>query len=163
MRLSMELSADSINKAIRQLNDYEKRLTAKCELFCQRLGDVGVSAALAVVRRDTTALASSIRFERINGTDYAVIAEGEYIAFVEFGTGVVGQGTYPKDMSIEWSYDQRNTPAAHDKLDPSKWYYRDKEGRIRGTRGQTANAFMANASEGMRQAVFKIAKEVFAR
>lgn len=163
MRISLGLSIDSVAAAIKQVNAYGKSLEAKCDELARRLVELGVDVAKVTVRKDTGDLESGIRFEKVADGEYLLISEGEYAIFVEFGTGVVGQGTYPGELPPGYTYDERRTPAAHDPIDPTKWYYRDREGRIRSTRGQTANAYMATSAEEMRQAILMTAKEVFRR
>lgn len=157
-----ELSVTAIDQAKRQLEQYRRQLDEKLELLVSELAEIGVQAAIAEVKVDTGALRSSIRAERHAGGNWLVIAESPYVAYVEFGTGVVGEGTYPKELPIPWEYDQMRTPEAHDRIDPTKWYYYDDEGYRYSTRGQIAGAFMAKASDEMRNNVLKIAREVFA-
>ena len=161
MRILLELSVDSVAAAVKQVTAYGKSLEAKCDEFAERLAEHGVEVAKITVRKDTGELESGIRFEKVADGEYLVISEGDYAMFVEFGTGVVGQGTYPGKLPAGYGYDERRTPAAHDPIDPTKWYYRDRDGALRSTRGQTANAYMATSAEEMRQAVLRTAKEVF--
>jgi len=161
MRIPIGLSVDSVAAAIKQVNAYGNSLEAKCDELARRLVELGVEVAKIIVRKDTGDLESGIRFEKVGNGEYLVVSEGDYAIFVEFGTGVVGQGTYPGELPAGYTYDERRTPAAHDPIDPTRWYYRDRDGRIRSTRGQTANAYMATSAEEMRQAVLATAKEVF--
>jgi len=161
MRIPIGLSVDSVAAAIKQVNAYGNSLEAKCDELARRLVELGVEVAKITVRKDTGDLESGIRFEKVGNGEYLVVSEGDYAIFVEFGTGVIGQGTYPGELPAGYGYDERRTPAAHDPIDPTKWYYRDRYGAIRSTRGQTANAYMAASAEQMRQAVLKTAKEVF--
>ncbi|WP_165170691.1 HK97 gp10 family phage protein [Adlercreutzia sp. ZJ242] len=161
MKISLGLSAESVKAAARRLDEYAEKLEGKSEELCLRLAEAGVDAAVSHVRKDTGELAGGIRFEKSGDKEYLVVSEGEYATFVEFGTGVVGQGTYPGNLPAGWGYDERRTPAAHDSADPTRWYYRDRNGETRSTRGQTANAYMAASAEEMRQAILEIAREVF--
>lgn len=161
MRIPLELSVDSVGSAVKQVNAYGKSLEAKCDELSKRLVELGVEVAKITVRKDTGELESGIGFEKRGEGEYLVVSEGDYAIFVEFGTGVVGQGTYPGELLSGYGYDERRTPAAHDPIDPTKWYYRDRDGVVRSTRGQTANAYMATSAEEMRQAVLRTAKEVF--
>lgn len=161
MRIPLELSVDSVAAAEKQVEAYGKSLEEKCDELARRLVELGVEVAKITVRKDTGDLESAIGFEKVGEGEYLVIVENDHAIFVEFGTGVVGQGTYPGKLIDGYGYDERRTPAAHDPIDPTKWYYRDREGRIRSTRGQTANAYMATSAEQMRQAVLKTAREVF--
>ena len=161
MRLAIGLSAESVRAAVKEIAAYSASFDGKCDELCKRLAEIGVDGAVAAVRKDTGDLAGGIRFERVGDREYLVVSDGDYAAFVEFGTGVVGQGTYPGDLPDGYGYDERRTPAAHDPVDPTKWYYRDREGVVRSTRGQTANAYMASSAQEMRQAVLTTAREVF--
>lgn len=161
MRIPVELSAKSMKQAARQLVRYADSLGAKCDELSRRLAEIGVTASAQSVRLDTGNLAASIRMEKDGECAYLVFTDEDYAAFVEFGTGVVGQGTYKGQLPAGYGYDERRTPEAHDPLDPAKWYYYDAEGRVRGTRGQTADGFMLAGAEVMRQMVLPIAKEVF--
>lgn len=152
-----------MQSAIREAEAYRASLPGRLEELLRRLSEIGVAAAATVVPEDTGELAASIDLERRDGRDYAVIAACGYAAFVEFGTGVVGQGTYPGDLPAGWGYDERRTPEAHDRSDPTYWYYYDRDGVLRKTMGQRASGFMLAASEDMRRNVLKVAREVFSR
>ena len=165
MIVKMKLSHESVQKAIEQVDTYADSLETKCAELCERLAEIGVQAAVRCITQSTNGtgeLAASMQVEQSGDTSFLVITRNEHAAFVEFGTGVIGSGTYSGELPQGWTYDQRRTPAAHDSADPTKWWYYDKQGRRRSTRGQTATGFMAVAGEEMRQAVLDTAKEVFA-
>lgn len=160
MRIAVSLSRESLREAAARVRGASASIEARCAELCRRLGEIGVEAAVARVRKDTGDLASGIRWEPLPDGSGLVVSEGPYAAFVEFGTGVVGQGTYPGELPDGWAYDQRRTPEAHDPEDPSKWFYRDRDGRVRSTRGQTACGYMAGAADEMRMAIDEVAREV---
>ena len=161
-RVTFSLSSASVREAIAQLERYRDGLPAKLERMLARLSEEGVAAAVAVVPEDTGELRSSIESRREGPRRYLVVAENGHAAFVEFGTGVVGQGTYPGELPKGWGYDTRRTPEAHDPADPTLWYYYDRDGDLRCTRGRVASGYMLAASEEMRRKVLEIAREVFA-
>lgn len=161
-RIAVGLSRASVRAAIAELEAYGRSLESKVDELCRRLAEEGVDAAASVVRVDTGSLRDGIYMQREGDSQYLVIAYSPYAWFVEFGTGVVGSGTYPGQVPKGYGYDERRTPEAHDPNDPSKWFYYDREGNLRSTRGQSANAFMAAAGEQMRQKALSIAREVFA-
>lgn len=160
--LQIELSAESIRKAREQIEEYAASLPAMSEEFARRLSEIGMDAALTHVKIDTSELAGGISVQRIGDADYIVVSVGGHAAFVEFGTGVVGSGTYEGELPSDWDYDTRETPEAHDTQDPTAWYYYDADGVRHRTRGQQAASYMAKSAEDMRQQVLEIAKEVFA-
>lgn len=159
--LKLELSHSSIRAAIDELAAIEADLAERCDRFCERLAGLGVDVATSVVREDTGELRSGIYAESGGPGSWLVVSAGAYAAFVEFGTGVVGQGTYPGKTPPGWGYDERRTPEAHNPADPTRWYYYDRDGNLGTTRGQTANAYMATAADAMRQQALDIAREVF--
>ena len=161
VKLKVQLTHDSIANAIKQLDTYTQTFDKKVSQFLERLAELGVEVATATVHKDTGYLSSMIHFERKNKHTYMVVSDGEYALFVEFGTGVVGEGTYKGELPSWYTYNAMLTPQAHDKQDPTKWYYYDDYGRVRSTRGQVANNYMLAASEKMKQQVVTIAKEVF--
>lgn len=160
-RVIAELSQASVREAVRELEAYRDAIPDKVEELLRRLCEEGVAAAVAVVPVDTGELRSSIRLERRGGSDYLVVADSGHAAFVEFGTGVVGQGTYAGELPAGWGYDLRRTPEAHDPVDPTRWFYYDAEGNLRSTRGRPAAGYMLAGSEEMRRKAVSIAKEVF--
>lgn len=161
MKIKVALDERGIKQLANNLKQYAEQLDKKRGEFCRRLGEIGVNAAKQAVRVDTGELQASVRFEITNDGRGLIIAEGNYVAFVEFGTGIVGEGTYEGKLPSSWDYNEQRTPAAHDMLDPWKWYYVDDNGQVHSTYGQTANGFMAKGADEMRNAVLKIAKEVF--
>lgn len=159
--IRFELSPSSAREAARAVEEYRRALLRKLEELLRRLAEAGVDAAVRVVPEDTGELAASISVEQRGSSDYLVVAACGHAAYVEFGTGVVGKGTYAGELPAGWGYDERRTPAAHDPADPSRWYYYDRDGNLRSTRGQRASGFMLAASEEMRREVARIAREVF--
>lgn len=160
-QFDVELSSSSVKSIIRQLEAYAHSLDEKVEEVCKRLAEEGVNTAVSAVRVDTGALRDGIYMQRSGDCEYLVISYSPYAWFVEFGTGVVGEGTYPGDLPAGWRYDERRSPWAHDPDDPTVWYY-VSGGRRFSTQGQPANAYMLAASEEMRQKVLNVAREVFA-
>lgn len=157
----MNLSPASVRAEIRRLEEYRAALPSKMQLLCSQLAEIGVAAAQGTVRSSMMGVAASIRAERNGEVGYIVIADDEEAAFLEFGTGVMGEGTYPGELPPEWGYDLRWTPQAHDPKHPEKWFYYDEENRRRWTWGLVADGFMFVGSETMRQMIVPIAKDVF--
>ena len=79
----------SIDAAIKQVAEYKKDFLAKEKIFVKRLAEIGVSVATTGFaladydgNKDVT-----VRLEW-NGNRAVVIAEGETVGFIEFGTGI---------------------------------------------------------------------------
>lgn len=158
MILAMDLSSASVKALSEKLRAYQKAVPQKLDLVCRKVAEVGESAAQGACR--SVEVAASVHVEPI-ADGYSVVADDEQAAFIEFGTGVVGEGTYNGDLPPEWEYNAMWTPLAHDINDPTKWYYYDASDRLRSTRGQEADEFMLEASRVMQESAEAIAKDVF--
>lgn len=79
----------SITEAVRMVQQYQKDFKEKVELFTRRLADIGVrvaSAGFASAEYDgNNDVVVSLKK---TATGYAVIASGNAVGFIEFGTGV---------------------------------------------------------------------------
>lgn len=158
------LSQQSINSLLKEINAYKTSLTSKVEQFCLELSKVGVNAAYSILNTDPRVGGSTVTYTRESGSEYLVVAQGDQVAFIEFGVGVVGEaGGYPSEKLIGgWQYNAMWSPWAHDTDDPDRWYYYDEDGELNNTKGTLPVGFMNNASEQMRQNVNRIARQVFA-
>ena len=158
----MGLSSASVREGIRRIEAYRDSIPARLDRVCTALCDLGVAVAVTVAPIDTGDLRSSIHVEQRGGHTVLVVVDSEHAAFVEFGTGVVGEGTYQGELPEGWSYDERRTPEAHDPLDPTWWYYRDPvDGEVHKTQGQAGKGYMLSASETMRQRLMDVAREAW--
>jgi hypothetical protein len=93
--IKVELSEQSIEKAIRELNNYKKWLQDCTEKFLKELADAGVEIATAKFRAadyDGTNDVS-VSVENRDKNKIAVVAVGGAVLFIEFGTGI----KYPND------------------------------------------------------------------
>lgn len=155
------LSAAELEAAIREVTAFRNSLKVKADRLIERLAEIGVREASV---RFTTAMYdgtndTSVTLETISN-GYAIVAEGQAVAFIEFGSGVyhntgepypnarpegiVGIGEYGK------GYGKRQA-----------WGYRDESGEVVVTHGNPAAMPMWYASEEMRNNIAKIAQEVF--
>ena len=111
--ITMSLSEKSIQNAIRELRAYQNSLTYKCQLLAEKLAEKGVEIArVQIADLDaifTSELISSVHAEYEGSTKgggiWAVIAGTDHAAFVEFGTGIVGQQSpYPGKLpeGVSW-------------------------------------------------------------
>jgi hypothetical protein len=164
MIISCSLNPESLQSAATQLRDYAKTLNDKCDQLSEKLCEEGIEFAKSALAQHGVTdgkTVGGIQAEKGDNGTCSLVSSGKHVAYLEFGTGVVGAGTYPTTLPIEWEYDTRQSPWAHDSTDPTLWYYYNEAGRLRRTRGNEAYAYMAQASEGMRQRVHGLAKEVF--
>ena len=157
----MSLSVESINNAIKELKSFNDSIRDKKYQLLEELAYIGVKEASI---RFTTAMYdgvndSSVMVEPI-GNGYCIKAEGEAVAFIEFGAGVyhnpgepypdprpegiVGIGEYGKGRGKRQA-----------------WGYQDASGELVITHGNPAAMPMWYASEEMRNAIKKKFVEVF--
>lgn len=151
----------SIDAAIKQLKMYSKDFRDKEEEFVRRLKGIGVSVAEAGF--------STAEYDGINdvavtetqaGNRAAVIAYGETVGFIEFGTG---------DKFREWDgSDTKYTPPAHGTYGKGQgknahgWYFKQNEGAAaRHTYGNPPAEAMLTARDRMIESVVQIAREVW--
>ena len=159
-KITIDLTDKSINSAIKEVRAYKLWVEAKEKELRQKLAAVGATVA-------------SIQFSRAiyNGTNdvtvrvddtgsVAVIyAEGESVAFIEFGSGAkygyghpnagehgVGPGTYSDGPDGKGHWD-----------DPKGWWY----GHGEHSYGNPPAMAMVSAVQRMTEQLTTIAKEVF--
>ena len=159
--IKMTLSSESINNAIKELKAFRKSIADKRDRLLEELSRIGVQEASV---RFTTAMYDGINDSAVTlestPEGYAIVAEGNAVAFIEFGSGVyhnpgepypnarpdgiVGIGEYGK------GYGKRQA-----------WGFEDDSGELVITHGNPAAMPMWYASEEMRSEIKRIAKEVF--
>ena len=159
--IEMNLSASSIDNAIKELREYLYSLERKKDKLLEELANIGVREASV---RFTTAMYdgvndSSITLEPI--TDgYCIKAEGKAVAFIEFGAGVYhNQGEpypNPRPSGIVGIGEY-----GHGRGKRQAWGFTDDSGNLVITHGNPAAMPMWYASEEMRSKILKIAREVF--
>lgn len=150
----------SIDKAIKQLEQYKKDFLAKEEIFVKKLAEIGVSvASTGFALADYDGVNDvSVRLEW-QGNKATVIAEGETVGFIEFGTGV----KYPEWDNSEMEY----TPPKHGTYGkghgarPKGWYFKPGEGAVQHTYGNPPAEAMRTARDVMIEKVTQIAREVW--
>ena len=151
----------SINEAIKKLNQYEKEFAAKEEEFVRRLKELGVSVA-------TTGFALA-EYDGVNdvliaetqlGSRAAVIAYGETVGFIEFGTGIKFREYNATGLDFK--------PPAHGTYgkgkgkNPHGWYFKQSEGAAaRHTYGNPPAEAMLAARDAMIEQITQIAREVW--
>lgn len=156
--IEIELTNESIGAAIKELRRYKKWVMKKEAELRSRLAMLGATVASIQFSRAIYNGSTDISVRVDNTGSVAVIyAEGETVAFIEFGAGAtygyghpqagefgVGPGTYP-DGKGHWN-------------DPKGWWY----GSGQHTYGNPPAMAMYAAVKEITEKVTQIAKEVFA-
>ena len=155
------LNTKDIDRAIKELKAYKQELLQKEKRLLEGLASIGVREASV---RFTTAMYDgtndvSVSLET-SKNGYAIVAQGQAVAFIEFGAGVyhntgepypnprpegiVGIGEYGKGMGKR-----------------KAWGYKNENNELVITHGNPAAMPMWYASEEMKNSILRVAREVF--
>ena len=168
-----DLSVKGLENLKKQLLDYKNNtLQQKLNILAKTLSEKGVVIAQAnIAGLDaifTGELISSIHTRKGSGSKgtaiFYIVADSKHAAFVEFGTGQLGQeGSYPYPLpeGIEWNY---NTGKTIFEIEPGQygWFYPGDDGKWYFTQGMPSRPFMYETSLELMQIVKETALEVFA-
>ena len=171
MKIRVTLSDSGINEALRQLEDYSRKLQDKADKLTKELAAIGLEVArvgFAEAQYDGTNDVSVTVEDKGKGYK-AVVATGQAVLFIEFGTGVtyadnhpqkpdgiVGRGEYGKGHGSRRTWGYYGEPGTSGTVI-------DRGGKqVVLTHGNPANMSMFNAKERMRQDIERVAREVFA-
>ena len=153
----------------KQIKAYTRQLTSKYNKVVKRIAKLGGTVAEA---NFSTALYAGdndvvVKVKRVSNTHYQVIASGETVLFIEFGTGV----SYPELVEPSGLTYIHGTYGKLKGLNPNGWAYvgeqgnagipiKDKEGVFR-TKGNPPARAMYDASMDMRAEIERIFREEF--
>lgn len=155
--IKVELTNKSIGKAVKEIQKYQKWVAKKEAELRSRLAMRGATVASIQFARAIYTGSNDVTVRVDNTGSVAVIyAEGEAVAFIEFGAGAtygyghpqagelgVGPGTYP-DGKGHWD-------------DPKGWWF----GSSQHTYGNPPAMAMYRAVQEIAENVTEIAREVF--
>ena len=175
--IRFSLNPKDIDRAIKEVEKYKREFLKKEKQLLEALAEIGLKEASI---RFTTAMYDGTNDVQVSldttNNGYVIKAEGEAVAFIEFGAGVyhntsepypnprpdgiVGIGEYGKGKG------SRRHPITGE---PMPWVYKGEpgaNGRVLGngavmTRGNPAAMPMWYASEEIKSSVLKIVREVF--
>ncbi len=167
--INVKLDPQGVADAINEIRQYQKDVENKVRLLLQRLTDLGAEIA----RIKIVSMGAYYSGELLSGVDgyYSptlnvgfVRVTSDHVAFVEFGTGVVGQNNPHKNgeylAKAAWQY------ATGPKIFTTKdgkvgWIYPTKDGGFRFTEGMKARPFMYETALELQRNFPSIAKAVF--
>lgn len=159
--IKFSLDEKEIERAIREVNKFKEDFLKKCNLLIEALTDYGVDVAKLKVK-ELDAVYTGELMNSIDGYysptyNVGIIKAGAYYAaYVEFGTGVVGESAaHPNPQG--WQYD------VNDHGDEGWVYYDDDGGKFRWTKGFRSRPFMYNTARDIEKNCKRIAEEVFGR
>ena len=164
MKINISLTPSSIDNAIAQIKQFQKEITSKLDIVCERL---------AILIKDEALIGFlNAEYDGVNNVEvaytrtdkgYLVTASGNAVLFIEFGAGVYyngAGGSYPGNKPSglsnigEYGYGRGKNNA---------WgfYWNGSKDDLVVTRGNPPAAAMFYAKENARQQISKICKEVF--
>lgn len=150
----------SITDAINQLKQYKKDFLAKEELFIKRLAEIGVSVArTGFATADYDGENDVVVTLEYQGNRAVVVASGETVGFIEFGTGV----KFPEwnNSGMEYTPPKHGTYGKGYGKRPKGWYFTASQGSAQHTYGNQPAEAMRTARDVMIEKVMQIAREVW--
>lgn len=160
-KITFGLNIKDINRAIKEVEKFKADFKRKCNELVETLTEYGVEVAKLQVKQ-LGAFYSGELMNSIEGYysptyNTGIIKAGAlYAVYVEFGTGVVGQGS-PHPNPQGYQYDINNHG------DEGWIYYDEDHGVFRWTKGFKSRPFMYNTARQLEQECARIAAEVFNR
>jgi hypothetical protein len=155
------LDKKSVSEAIKQLERYKNDFKAKEIEFVRRLKEIGVSVATAgFATADYDGVNDVLVAETQNSSRAAVIAYGETVGFIEFGTGV--RNPEWDNSGMDYTPPKHGTYGKGRGKQPHGWYFKQHEGAAaRHTYGNPPAEAMRTARDEMIESVIQIAREVW--
>lgn len=167
--IEIRLDPKSVEKAIKELQAYKKEVEQKARLLVQRLTYYGAEIARIKIV-DMGAVYSGELLSGVDGYFSPLLNAGfvkvtsDHVAFVEFGTGVVGQqsphtnGEYLSKASWGYATGQKIFTTKDGKVG---WIYPTDDGGFRFTEGMKSRPFMYQTALELQREFPRMAKEVF--
>ena len=151
----------SINAAIKKLQQYEKEFKRKEAEFVRRLKELGVSVATTgFALADYDGVNDVLITETQLGNRALVIAYGETVGFIEFGTGVKFREY--DSAGLEYTPPPHGSYGKGKGKNPHGWYFNQNPGAAaRHTYGNPPAEALLAARDTMIERVVQIAREVF--
>ena len=168
--IEVRLDPKSIENAINEILEYRKEVEEKARLLVQRLTDYGAEIA----RIKIVSMGAVYSGELLSGVSGyfspllnagVVKVSSDHVAFVEFGTGVVGQANPHRNgeylSNAAWQY--ATGPKIFTTQDGRVgWIYPTDDGGFRFTEGMESRPFMYETALEIQKVFPRMAKEVFA-
>ncbi len=154
-QIVLELSKESCDKAVKELQKYQKEIKPKMLEVCKRLAEIGAQEANAHLTLANGNNDARISTEPMDG-GYKLVMSGADVYFIEFGTGSDVEPHYQVSVPVfagSWSMEHKQKYAKQ-----GWWWY---GGEI--LTGTPAYMPMYYAGKKMREEMPRIVKEVFGK
>ena len=156
--INVELSKEGIARAIKEVKEYQAWVHKKEAELRLRLASIGVVVASIQFSRAVYSGVKDVSVRVDDTGSVAVIyAEGESVAFIEFGAGITYGYGHPQ--AAELGFGPGTYPEGKGNWDnPKGWWF----GKSQHTYGNPPAMAMYNAVQAMAEDLTRIAREVFA-
>ena len=163
--ISLELSVDGCNKAIEELKQYKKDIKPKMTEVCKRLAEIGRARAQEIFNDAAANVEEGnggvvVTVEPI-GNGCKIVASGEDVYFIEFGTGNSAGVFYGEGLPVTrvpvypGSYSEQHKRMYADR---GYWFY---HGRIMSSTDTYMPMYYAG--KAIRENERRVIQEVFGR
>lgn len=162
-KINLNLSSSSIDKAIKQIKQYQDKVKNAAETIEMRLAEEAVkdinNTLSGITDTDGNAIGET-GYEKV-GDKIIVYNRGPQVAFICYGTGAAGKSSpHPQAGQSGWAYDIGKKIKVS-KSGKRQWRYYDKiKGHWRVTSGMPAQMQVLKAAMKIRKMAREIAKEV---
>ena len=167
--MKIQVKLGHMKQAIEVLDAYKKSLPERNRLFLQRLGELGMDTAQVSFNTaqydGVNDVEVSLRWE--TDTRLLVVAKGQAVTFIEFGTGIVyaddhplaaekgaKRGEYGEGHGSQRTWGFYGEPGSNGKTVPGR-------ADLVLTHGNPASRSMYETGKAMRDRIMEIAKEVY--
>ena len=151
----------SVDNALKMVEQFKKDFERKEAEFVRRLAEIGVRVAQAgFATADYDGVNDVVVSMVQTGNGYSVVASGETVGFIEFGTGV----KYPEwdDTDMDYTPPKHGTYGKGQGANPHGWWFKQNEGaKAWHTYGNLPAEAMRTARDEMVERVTQIAREVW--
>ena len=157
----------SLDNAIKQIQEYQRTLNDKCEMFVRRLAEVGIPI---IDQNIDSAAGDSDKghntYIKINSfgsySQAQLIVEGKDLLFIEFGAGVhyngnLGGSSHPKGKEMGYTIGSYGKGQGKNDF----WFYYADSGEAVMSHGTQATMPVYKAGVEIRRQILKIAREMF--
>lgn len=159
--IKFSLSANSIDKALKDLQEYKKWVQQKTQELAERLADLGLyEASVRFAQAQYDGDNDVEVYTEPTAKGWKIVAQGRSVFFIEFGAGVHYNGSEsypnPRPSGIVGIGEYGQGKGKQD-----LWGFYDAAGDLVLTRGNPAEMPMYHAQKIMEENIRRIAKEVF--
>lgn len=154
-------------KVAKQIRAYSNQLTSKYNKALERIAVIGGGTARVKFTQAMYAGKNDVEIEvkRVSNVKYQVVASGETVLFIEFGTGVIN----PELVEPSGLTYKHGTYGKGKGANPNGWVYVGEQGNagkplggdVYRTKGNPPARAMYDASKDMRAEIERIFREEF--